>query len=51
MYVRNLSTLKADMYLLPEKMEQFELSKPKATDALRKNGGDVVTTLRALVTA
>jgi len=32
-------------------MEQFELSKPKATDALRKNGGDVVATLRALVTA
>ena len=51
LYVRNPSTLKADMYLLREKMEQFELSKPKATDALRKNGGDVVATLRALVTA
>lgn len=32
-------------------MEQLELSKPKATDALRRNGGDVVATLRGYVTA
>ncbi|KAF8475993.1 hypothetical protein BDZ91DRAFT_710712 [Kalaharituber pfeilii] len=32
-------------------MDQFELTKPKATDALRRNGGDIIVTLRALVTA
>ncbi|KAI5808793.1 hypothetical protein DFH27DRAFT_522204 [Peziza echinospora] len=32
-------------------MDQFELSKQKATEALKANGGDVIKTLRALVHA
>ncbi|RPB21605.1 hypothetical protein L211DRAFT_851322 [Terfezia boudieri ATCC MYA-4762] len=32
-------------------MEHLDLPKPKATDLLRRNGGELITTLRAFITA